>query len=206
MTTARDVLLEVKRRLGDTNTPTPNEADALAFLNRALLGIYNYGIYRQSDRLKKVEEFQSGENGVVVIPDKVWALFGVGCKDNSKILAHYQNLMDYFALDERNEGPAAYAIGPTQEWIKLYPAPKEPVTVVIEYIPELKKLTKRSEDVPFTPDLENIVVDWTCGLILGKQSSMSDYEYATSHGYANTLGQYFRGVDKRREIVGHGPW
>ena len=26
--------------------------------------------------------------------------------------------MDYFALDERNEGPAAYAIGPTQEWIK----------------------------------------------------------------------------------------
>lgn len=206
MTTARDVLLEVKRRLGDTNTPTPNEADALAFLNRTLLGIYNYGIYRQSDRLKKVEEFQSGEDGVVAIPDKIWAIFGAACKDNSKILSHYRNLMDYFAVDGCNCGPVAYAIGPTQEWIKLYPAPEEPVTVVIEYIPELKKLRKRSDEVPFTPDLENIIVDWTCGVILGRQGSMSDYEYATAQGYGNTLGQYFRGIDKHTELVGHGPW
>ena len=37
MITARAILLEVKRRLGDTNTPYPDEVDALAFLNRAPL-------------------------------------------------------------------------------------------------------------------------------------------------------------------------
>ena len=206
MTTARDVLLEVKRRLGDTNTPTPNEADALAFLNRALLGIYNYGIYRQSDRLKKVDEFRSHRGGIVRIPDKVWAIFGVVCEDNRKILSHYKNLIDYFSVDTCSGGPVAYAIDPKQEWIKLYPTPEKPVTVVVEYIPSFRKLRKRSDDVPFTPDLENIIVDWTCGVILGKQGSMSDYEYATAQGYGNTLGQYFRGIDKRTELVGHGPW
>lgn len=203
MTTARDVLLEVKRRLGDTNTPTPNEADALAFLNRALLGIYNYGIYRQSDRLKKIEEFRSKDGGIVKVPDKIWAIFGAACKDNGKILSHYSTLADCCAC---SSAPVAYAVGPSQEWIKLYPAPEKPVTVVIEYIPELKKLKKRSDDVPFTPDLENVIVDWVCNLILGKQSTLSDYEYAVMHGHANTLGQYFRGIDKRKEIVGRGPW
>ena len=206
MSTARDVLLEVKRRLGDTNTPTPNEADALAFLNRALLGVYNYGIYMRSERLKKVGAFQSGDNGTVEIPDKVWAIFDIGCKDNRKILSQYTGLLDYFELEDVSGGPSAYSVDPSQERIKLYPEPETPVTVVIDYVPELKRLTKRSENVPFTPDLQNVLVDWTCALILGKQTGVSDYEFAIASGYANTLGQYFRGIDKRREIIGRGPW
>ena len=43
MSTARDLLLEIKRQMGKVNAAEPEETDVLAFLNRALEGIWNYG-------------------------------------------------------------------------------------------------------------------------------------------------------------------
>lgn len=206
MTTARDILLEVKRRLGDTNAPYPDEADALAYLNRALLGVYNYGAYKNSDRLRVVGEFASGENGAVVIHDGVSVVNGAICKDTSRVLSFYKNLVDYMAIDAWGDGPIAYAVLANGTGIKLYPVPPKPVTVVVDYIPQFSKVKKRNDAVPFCPQLENVICDWTCGLILGRQGSVSDLEFAVSQGFANTLGQYFRGPAAHSVNCGQGPW
>lgn len=205
-TKARDVLLEIKRRLGDTNSPFPDEADALAFLNRALLAINNYGLYRHSERLKVIETKQSGTGGSVAITDGISSISNVIHKSSEVPLFRINNATDLMAISDSNPAPQGYTLSKTNDSITIVPAPTAGTEFVIEYIPQFKKLTKRTDAVPFCPELETVISDWTCALIAGKQSSVSDIDFAANQGYANTLGNYFRSVDRRTELIGHGPW
>ena len=98
MITARAILLEVKRRLGDTNTPYPDEVDALAFLNRALLGIYNYGVYMNSSILRKVVEYTTDAVGEATVTDGIAKIFGVANKTDSRILVPLYSLTDALSI------------------------------------------------------------------------------------------------------------
>jgi len=204
MTTARAILLEVKRRLGDTNTPYPDEVDALAFLNRALLGIYNYGVYMNSSLLRKISEYSTNSTGVATIPDGIAKVFGVANKDKGQILAPMYELIDMMSIQNVTEASPWYRAD--DGTITLQPATVSPVTLLVDYIPAFSKLANRSSDIPFSDSIFNVIVDWVVLLIQGKQGSSSDIEFAVSSGYANTLSQYFRGKQSSRMITGQGPW
>lgn len=204
MITARAILLEVKRRLGDTNTPYPDEVDALAFLNRALLGIYNYGVYMNSSILRKVVEYTTDAVGEATVADGIAKIFGVANKTNSRILSPLRNITDVF-LGESLENTAPY-YQTSGDKITLYPATTEAKTLVVDYIPQFVKLEDRDDTVAFGDELFNVVVDWVVALIQGKQTTVSDFEFANGNGYATTLSQYFRGKQSSRMITGQGPW
>ena len=57
MSTARSVLQEIKRRLGDVHAATPGETDLLAFLNKTLSGIWNYGVRLRSPVLQRTQRW-----------------------------------------------------------------------------------------------------------------------------------------------------
>lgn len=204
MITARAILLEVKRRLGDTNTPYPDEVDALAFLNRALLGIYNYGVYMNSSILRKVVEYTTDAVGEATVTDGIAKIFGVANKTNSRILSPLRNITDVF-LGESLENTVPY-YQTSGDKITLYPATTEAKTLVVDYIPQFVKLEDRDDTVAFGDELFNVVVDWVVALIQGKQTTVSDFEFANGNGYATTLSQYFRGKQSSRMITGQGPW
>lgn len=204
MITARAILLEVKRRLGDTNTPYPDEVDALAFLNRALLGIYNYGVYMNSSILRKVVEYTTDAVGEATVTDGIAKIFGVANKTDSRILIPLYSLTDVLSIAGL-EGASPY-YQTSGDKITLYPATTETKEIAVDYIPQFVKLANRSSTIPFGDELFNVVVDWTVAIIQGKQATVSDFEFANGSGYANTLSQYFRGKQSSRLITGQGPW
>lgn len=204
MITARAILLEVKRRLGDTNTPYPDEVDALAFLNRALLGIYNYGVYMNSSILRKVVEYTTDAVGEATVTDGIAKIFGVANKTDSRILVPLYSLTDVLSIAGLEDASPYYQISGDQ--ISLYPATTEVKEIAVDYIPQFAKLANRSSTIPFGDELFNVVVDWTVAIIQGKQATVSDFEFANGNGYANTLSQYFRGKQSSRLITGQGPW
>lgn len=204
MITARAILLEVKRRLGDTNTPYPDEVDALAFLNRALLGIYNYGVYMNSSILRKVVEYTTDAVGEATVTDGIAKIFGVANKTDSRILVPLYSLTDALSIAGLEDASPYYQTSGDQ--ISLYPATTEVKEIAVDYIPQFVKLANRSSTIPFGDELFNVVVDWTVAIIQGKQATVSDFEFANGNGYANTLSQYFRGKQSSRLITGQGPW
>lgn len=203
MTTARAILLEVKRRLGDTNIAYPDEADALAFLNRALLGIYNYAIYKSSPRIRKVAEVTTNATGSATVADGLAKVFGVADKEKSRILSPLDGIADVLSAVQAGDVSPYYTA--TDNAISVYPAATQAKTLILDYVPVFVKLAKRSDEVLFCPELENVIIEWTIGLIAGKQQTVNDIEFANLNGYANTLSSYFRGKTTKG-LVGCGPW
>lgn len=204
MTTARAILLEVKRQLGDTNTPYPNEVDALAFLNRALLGIYNYGIYKASSMVRKISDFTTDASGEATVGDGLAKIFGVAIKDENRIIDPLDGIADVLAANQVDKITPWYTS--TGNKINLYPADRGVKTITVDYAPSFVKLPNRSAEVPWCPELESVIMSWSLGLIQGKQQGISDIEFATVNGFGNTLSQYFRGRSYGNGLIGCGPW
>lgn len=204
MITARAILLEVKRRLGDTNTPYPDEVDALAFLNRALLGMYNYGVYMNSTLLRKIETYDTDAVGVAEISGGIAKIYAVASKTDGKILSASYGLTQAMRSSEAQDAPSWYKVEDNK--VVLCPPSKSVKNLVLDYIPAFTKITNRATELQLNDSLFNVAVDWVVALIQGKQATVSDMEFANSNGYANTLSQYYRGKTGSQMITGQGPW
>jgi|GEM_PF-2469689 len=197
MSTARDLLLEIKRQIGDVNASVPNETDLLAFLNRALGGLWNYGARLNSPVLYKYELFTS-ENGSIPIPGGIMRVKSVADHDTGcRILAVP---LDYAVamsgrMDEKNR---RYVLSPTK--IDIYPL-NIPILADVIYMPYFTRLTSRDANLPFPPELDNAILNMTVGLISGKDTDM----IMASAPYGNAVSRFFRGRGCNA-IVGHGPW
>lgn len=204
MVTARAVLIEVKRRLGDVNTPYPDELDALAYLNRALLGIYNYGVHLNSPMLKQVLEASSDDDGIVTVSDGIVRVYLVVLRDSARVLLPYEGMADIMGNLSPEADPRWYKA--YADKIQIIPSPGKSRDIAMEYIPELAPIADRDDELPVSRTLENVLVDWTVALIKDKQMTVSDIEFAAFLGVANTLSNYYRGREVGRRIVGRGPW
>ena len=200
MSTARSILLEIKRRLGDVNAAVPGETDLMAALNRALRGIWNYGAHLRSPVLRKVGRFASeGENSVTA-EDGVLHVLGV-----------YDHAAGREIAPLRSSGAALHAAVSGEErgylvsggTITVYPD-EESADLTVCYIPEFTPLADRGDDLPYSSRLDDVIVEWTIALLRGKRNTVSDVEPALlPHG--NTLSDYFRGPVPQMP-TGRGPW
>jgi len=200
MSTARSILLEIKRRLGDVNAAVPGETDLMAALNRALRGIWNHGARLRSQRLRKNERFTSAVDNTVEIDDGALHILGVYDHETGRRIFPLRSSSAFLRAAVEGLETGFVMSGRS---ITVYPDTGN-IDVTVCYIPEFTPLTDRGDDLPFPPMLDDITVEWTVALLRGKRDSVSDVEPALlPHG--NTLSDYFRGPIPRMP-TGRGPW
>ena len=158
MSTARDLLLEIKRQLGKVNAVEPDETDVFAFLNRALAGIWNYGARLNSPVLLKHEVFTS-ESGTVNIPGGAMRVQSVREHGRGAMLPNAT--LDYAAASGRR----CYVAYPDR--IEVYPL-NEPAVVDVVYLPSFSRLMDRADELPFPPEMDNAVIALAVGIMSGR--------------------------------------
>ena len=200
MSTARSVMLEIKRRLGDVNASVPGETDLLAFLNRALRGMWNYGTNLKSPSIQKTIHLTEATGNSVIVDEGVGALLAVRDNTLGRFLPQ-TDLTDALDRDIRG-GDRRYVA--TGNIIELFPSDTDGVDVTIVYIPEFIPLEDRDSELPFPTRLDDIVVEWVIALLTTKNQSVSDVEPALVQHRA-TLNEYFRGLS-RKLPTGIFPW
>ena len=195
----RSLLLEIKRQAGDVNSPAPGETDLLAFLNRAIESIWNYGARMNSPVLYKKETFSSVD-GTILVPSGIMRLKDVfeSTSGNRIPAITLQRALEIgsrlTALSRR------YVEYPAK--IEVYPL-TEPISADIVYIPYYSRIedNDRGEEIAFSPELDNSIIAMTLGLIAG---TPPDANMAQAR-FGNAVSRYFR-PRGANTLVGRGPW
>lgn len=196
MSTARDLLLEIKRQMGKVNAAEPEETDVFAFLNRALEGIWNYGARLNSPVLFRHEVFTSPDGGTVQIPGGAMKVRSVRDCDSGLLLPSVT--LDYAEAAPLASGRRCYVAYPAR--VDIYPLDM-PVTAEITYLPFFSRIKDRADELPFSPELDNSVV----ALVVGMMGGAEPDEQLSRVRYGNAVSRYFRprGADC---VVCRGPW
>ncbi len=200
MSTARSVMLEIKRRLGDVNASVPGETDLLAFLNRALRGMWNYGTNLKSPSIQKTIHLTEATGNSVIVDEGVGALLAVRDNTLGRFLPQ-TDLTDALDRDIRG-GDRRYVA--TGNVIELFPSDTNGVDLTLVYIPEFLPMEDRDDFLPFPSLLDDVIAEWVVALLTKKTSTVSDVEPALIQ-HRNTLNEYFRGLS-RRLPTGRCPW
>lgn len=197
MSTCRDIILEVKRRLGDVNAPVPGETDLMAFLNMALRAVWNYGAMLNSSRLmRKIE--RAGPGPIVELGAAPMKVIAVLDKASNRKLYPINDPYGGAQLDDQRAG--RYLLSGDE--IQLLPEDKyEDHDVQILLIPQFEKISERSDEIPFPFLLDQYVIEFTI-LAIGGQLGHAALLEAVSTG--NPMTDYFRGGS--RIISGTPPW
>lgn len=197
MSTARELLLEIKRMAGGVNAPKPDETDALACLNRALAAVWGYGARLNSPVLYKHQLFMS-ETGSISVSDGVMRVKSVREHSTGNVIPEVP--LDYAkAMESRlDANNRRFVATPAQ--IDVYPLPL-PISADVVYMPYFTRLTERTEPSPFSPELDNAVIAMTMAIM---QGGNTDAVFAQQQ-YGNAVSRYFRpgGVDA---VICRGPW
>lgn len=201
-TKASSILLEVKRRLGDVNAVVPEETDALAYLNSALRGIWNYAIEIDSPRIETTETKTCDATGFVSLsknPVKVTKVIDI---DNNLSLQEFSPRIAS-GVDSGYGGMWGYS--PTLDGIHLYMHPDcTGGNLRITYYPEFEELDARTDTLPFASSIDNIVIAWTVRLITdGRNMSLTDLINVADP--VSSLIKYFEG-HAEEHYVGNCPW
>lgn len=195
-------MLEVKRRLGDVNAVVPEETDALAYLNSALRGIWNYAIEIDSPRIETTETKTCDATGFVSLsknPVKVTKVIDI---DNNLSLQEFSPRIAS-GVDSGYGGMWGYS--PILDGIHLYMHPDcTGGTLRITYYPEFEELDDRADTLPFASSIDNIVIAWTVRLITdGRNMSLTDLINVADP--VSSLIKYFEG-HAEEHYVGNCPW
>ncbi|WP_278549557.1 hypothetical protein [Cloacibacillus evryensis] len=203
MSAVREIVLEVKRRLGDVNTPVPSEVDVVAAMNRVLLGLFNYGVLVRADVLQKSTVFTINADSRADFPDGAAAvLAAVDCGSGRELVA--VSPLEGARMNALNYG-GAYGYLADGRGVTVYPLGSSATEVLAVYIPAFKRVTARSDETPFCPALENAVIEGTVRLLRGEVQSIADTEFVASMPFGNMVMQYFRGI-AHTDICGRAPW
>ena len=200
MSTARSVLQEIKRRLGDVHAATPGETDLLAFLNKALSGIWNYGVRLRSPVLQRTQRYTEATGDTVDFDNGAPVVLDVYDHSTGRTLCPVREgrlLEDSIDTTQRR-----YRV--VNDTLTLVPAQNAGVDVTVCFIPRFAPLDSRDDDLPFPSMLDGVVVEWTVALLLRRTQTVSDVEPGLL-GHGNTLNEYFRGATPRL-VTGSGPW
>lgn len=205
MSSAREIILEVKRRLGDVNVTFPDEVDSMAYLNNALRGIWNYAIELDSPRIEISELAECGGDGAVVLkkrPVKVSCVYDIAARRPLYRIAPREVIpMPYEGMWGWRE---------TLNGITILMSPGYAGgAVTVAYYPEFTPLKQRDEDLPFASAIDSVVVAWVIELIRDGQNknvSVGGADMLKAVGVpVSSLVQYFEG-HADEHFRGHGPW
>lgn len=202
MSVAREVILEIKRRLGDVNASIPDEADIMAYLNSALRGIWNYAVELDSPRIESHEVVTCDDTGAVELRVKPIRVTKVMDKTRNRILPE---------MTARDSGKIDYYNGMwgffvTLKGIQILQGGNDLGGILgVSYYPDYESLKSRDEEMPFASALDDVVIAWTVKLITsGKAMSVADMEFAGME-FMSSLAHYFETwAEDRRTCV--GPW
>lgn len=203
MSSARKILLEVKRRLGDVNAVVPDETDLLAYLNSALRGIWNYAVEIESPRIEMTESATCGAAGSVELEHKPIRVASVLDTGNNRLLMEMTPRSAAIAEAREHKGMFGYSV--CLDGIQIYQsADSVGGNLKVAYFPEYEDLETRDEDLPFASSIDDVVIAWTVKLITdGRSVSVSDMSNAAV--LASSLVQYFEGHSEEN-YCGCGPW
>lgn len=196
MSTARDLILEIKRRLGGVNTPVPDETDVLAYLNGALAAIWNYGA-RLNSPVLYVSKLLSSASGSVTVAGGIQRIKSVRDHETGTLIPSVP--LDYaVAMSSSTGGGRVYVRKPTG--IDVYPL-NMAITADAVYMPFYARLAHREDESPFPAELDNDVIALAAAMIKGAEPDM----VMAQRQYGNALSRYFRpgGPDT---VVCRGPW
>jgi hypothetical protein len=203
MSSARDIILEVKRRVGGVNAPAPDETDIMAYLNSALRGIWNYAIELDSPRIEISELAECGGDGAVVLkkrPVKISCVYDIVARRSLYRAAPREVLtMPYEGMWGWRE---------TLDGIFVLMSPGYAGgAVTIAYYPEFTPLKQRDEELPFASVIDSVVVAWTAGLINENgNATVGGADMLKAVGVpVSSLVQYFEG-HADEHFRGEGPW
>ncbi len=203
MSSARDIILEVKRRVGGINAPAPDETDIMAYLNSALCGIWNYAIALDSPRIEISELAECGGDGAVVLkkrPVKVSRVYDIAARRPLYRAAPREVIpMPYEGMWGWRE---------TLDGVVVLMSPGYAGgAVTVAYYPEFTPLKQRDEELPFASVIDSIVVAWTAGLINENgNATVGGADMLKAIGVpVSSLVQYFEG-HADEHFRGEGPW
>lgn len=176
------------------NAAEPEETDVLAFLNRALEGIWNYGARLNSPVLLKHEVFAS-DSGTVKIPGGAMKVMSVHEHSSGDLIPRASH--SYATTVSENGCRCCVA---HFDQVDIYPL-SEPVVADIVYIPSFAKLKERTDELPFSPELDNAIIAMVVGMMGGAEAD----ELMSRARYGNAVSRYFRpsGPDA---VICRGPW
>ncbi len=203
MSSAREIILEVKRRVGGVNAPMPDETDISAFLNSALRGIWNYAVELDSPRLETAETAEVEKNGAVVLskrPIKVSRVYDESANRYLSRIAPRETVnMPYEGMWAWRETLDGIDILMSKEY--------RGGSVTVSYFPEFTSLKSRDDELPFSSAIDNVVVAWTAALITeGTNATVGGADMLKAVGLpVSSLVQYFEGRADEH-FRGEGPW
>lgn len=201
MSKCRDILLEVKRRLGDVNAPVPGEVDMMAFLNRALRGAWNFGARLWSPVLQKIVRVTEATGYSSTLSEEPFTVISAYDHTNARNIYPVDNWGGFLA-DTLGDTRKYRVVGTTFE---VYPqSGDEGIDISICYVPEFTPLTDRDDDIPFSSRLDNIIIEWALSLITKGDPGTGELDPGLIT-HASTLSEYFRGTSPRY-LTGYGPW
>lgn len=203
MSAVRDIVLEVKRRLGDVNSHVPSEVDVVAAVNRVLLGLFNYGVLVRADVLQRNAVFSVDADSRADFPDGAAAVLTVVDRGSGRELAAVSPL-EGVRMNSLNYG-VPYGYSADGRGVTIYPLGSPTTEVLAVYIPAFRRVTARSDETPFCPPLENAVIEGAVRLLRGEVQSIADTEFVASMPFGNMVMQYFRGI-AHTDICGRAPW
>ena len=201
-TKASSILLEVKRRLGDVNAVVPEETDALAYLNSALRGIWNYAIEIDSPRIETTETKTCDATGFVSLSKNPVKVTGVLDVDRNISLPE---LAPRRAAAVNSGYGGMWGYSPTLDGIQVHKHQDcTGGTLRITYYPEFEELDARTDTLPFASSIDNVVVAWTVRLVTdGRNMSLTDLINVADP--VSSLIKYFEG-HAEEHYVGNCPW
>lgn len=197
MSTARELLLEIKRQTGSSNVPVPDETDSLAFLNRALSGLWNYGARLNSPVLYKDARFTSA-TGSVAVSDGIMRIKNVRDHGDSGTQFFELPLDRAAAFTSTDNRLRAYVVYPAR--IDVFPL-SVATDIDMVYMPVFTRLTSRSDISPFSAELDDVTVEMAIKLMSGASAE----EVLAVKQYGNSVSRFFRGRGPNAPS-GCGPW
>lgn len=200
--TARILLLEMRRRLGDVNESAFDETDMLALLNRALRGIWNYGAYRKAPHLQRTCRVSSVSGDSFPLDGGAMKVLSVYDHGSGHPLFPATPQEAMAVADQGGSIPRVFVATPTG--IDLIPARDAGADLSVCYIPEFTPLKSRDGEMPFPSSLDAAIVEWALFLASDKGQSTSDFEPALSP-VPGSLSAFFRGIGPRL-VTGTPPW
>lgn len=206
MSTAREIILEVKRKLGNVNAAVPDETDILAHLNSALRGIWNYAIEIDSPRLETTENYICDTTGDITLSFKPVKMSSVINMTRHRIVERYAPrgaaLLRVTAYASGVMGYQETLTGIHLIYTGTYTGGD---TIRVTYYPEYTPLADRDSDLPFASSINNVVIAWTVRQILEGQNAMTADMANAMQVPSNSLVQYFEG-HADEHYLGNGPW
>ena len=204
MSSARGIILEIKRRLGDVNASVPDETDILAYLNSALRGMWNYAIEIDSPRVEISESVTVDATGVVQLLYRPVRVTKVLNTDNRRELPKVspRGASD---LETWAKYRGMFAYYDTLAGLQIIQSSDSTGGHIrVSYYPEYQPLTSRESELPFASVLDDVVTAWTVNLITtGRSLTTSDM--GSAGVLLSSLIEYLEGHSSEH-YRGYGPW